>query len=53
MDTVNYGTVHYFGPNHGKILDAVNTAIQKVLRGDSDSKAALDEAAQEINDLLK
>jgi multiple sugar transport system substrate-binding protein len=52
MDTVNYGTVHYFGPQHGKILDAINTAIQSVLRGESESKAALDQAAEEITDLL-
>lgn len=52
MDTVNYGTVHYFGAQHGKILDAINTAIQSVLRGEAESKAALDTAAEEVNDLL-
>jgi multiple sugar transport system substrate-binding protein len=53
FDSVNYGTVHYFGPNHGKILDAINTALEKVFRGQADSKTALDEAADTISGLLK
>ena len=53
FDSVNYGTVHYFGPNHGKILDAINTALERVFKGQQDSKASLDQAAQEINELLQ
>ena len=53
FDSVNYGTVHYFGPNHGKILDALNAALEKVFRGQADSKTALDEAANTIKGLLK
>jgi multiple sugar transport system substrate-binding protein len=53
FDTLNYGTVHYFGPEHGKILDAINQAMERVFRGEQGSQAALDEAAQEIADLMK
>ncbi|MEO6458708.1 MAG: hypothetical protein ABIO92_10645, partial [Chloroflexia bacterium] len=53
FDSLNYGTVHYFGKNHGKILDSITNALKSVYSGASDSKTALDNAASEINDLLK
>ena len=53
FDSLNYGTVHYFGKNHGKILDSINNALKSVYSGSADSKTALDNAAAEINDLLK
>ena len=53
FESLNYGTVHYFGKNHGKILDSINNALKSVFSGAADSKTALDNAAGEINDLLK
>jgi multiple sugar transport system substrate-binding protein len=53
FDSLSYGTVHYFGKNHGKILDSINNALKSVFSEAADSKTALDNAASEINDLLK
>ncbi len=39
-------------PNWGKIKDAINTAFESAVRGDMTPKAALDQAASEIDGLL-
>ncbi|HET6262443.1 MAG TPA: sugar ABC transporter substrate-binding protein, partial [Chloroflexia bacterium] len=53
FESLDYGTVHYFGKNHGKILDSINNALKSVFSESADSKTALDNAASEINELLK
>lgn len=40
-------------PNWAKMDDAVNQAYQRILRGDQTPQQALDQAAEEINALLK
>jgi multiple sugar transport system substrate-binding protein len=39
-------------PASPKIDDAINTAVQQVLRGEKEPQAALDEAAAAVDDLL-
>jgi multiple sugar transport system substrate-binding protein len=50
--SLEYGTVHHFGPAHDKIGDSINKALERVIRGQQGSKESLDQAAQEINALL-
>jgi multiple sugar transport system substrate-binding protein len=53
FDALTYGTVDWYGPKNDKITTALNDALQRVFKGQADPKASLDQAASEINDLLK
>ena len=52
FESLEYGTVHHFGPAHDKVSDSINKALERVIRGQQSSKESLDQAAQEINALL-
>ncbi len=53
FDALSYGTVDYFGPQNAKIDESLTNAVDRVLRGQQDSKASLDQAKQEIDALVK
>jgi multiple sugar transport system substrate-binding protein len=53
MDQLQTAQARVPHPNWGKMDDAVNQAYQRILRGDQPVQTALDQAAKEIDALLK
>jgi len=47
-----YGVPDYYGPNNGKIQDALNHATERFFKKTQTAQEALDQAADEINKLL-
>jgi ABC-type glycerol-3-phosphate transport system substrate-binding protein len=44
--------VGYWGPNSGKVKDAVSQALERIYLGDQTVDEAFAQAAEEINEIL-
>jgi len=52
-DAGNYGVPDFYGPQDAKIHDALSKATESFFKKQQDAQAALDQAAADINKLLK
>ncbi len=53
FDAANYGYADNYGPHDTDVKNATSSAIEKVLLGKADGKAALDNAASTVNNALQ
>jgi hypothetical protein len=53
QDGANYGKADFYGPADDKIHTQISNAIEAVMLGKSDAKAALNSAAQNVNTFIQ